>query len=189
MLEQFSKEWVEIGALIVAIVVAWIGLRAGKEAEKSAEAQLDAVHATVISQAIDEYQKLGRDMETLVHWYEEVGDNFVNIYINDPEGVDHVSGPRTNVRLYFQKCAQLLSAGTITPKVFRTIANKSGLNILHRIVIPIERAKKGDADFFESNPEMKIYEAEYKKFGDGPFTFERLVRRNNSGKKLVREAA
>lgn len=144
MIEQISKEWIEIGALIIAMVVTWTGLRAGKAAEKSAEAQLDAVHASVISQAIDDYQRLGRDMETLVHWYEEVGTGFVDIYKNDREGVDHVSGPRRNVRLYFQKCAQLLSAGTISPKVFHGIASKSGLNILHRIVIPIEEVKKGE---------------------------------------------
>ena len=53
----------------IAILVAWTGLRAGKTAEKAAEAQLDAVHASVIGQAIDDYQRLGRDMATLIDWY------------------------------------------------------------------------------------------------------------------------
>ena len=52
MLEQFSREWIEIGALVVAIVVAWTELRAGNAVEKSAEGQLYAVQATVISLSI-----------------------------------------------------------------------------------------------------------------------------------------
>lgn len=175
------KEWLELGALLIAIIVAWTGLRAGRAAEKSAEAQLDAVHASVIGQAIDDYQRLGRDMATLIDWYRECaekGTDFLEVYRKDRDGVDHVSGCRRNVRLYFQKCAMLLSSGAITERVFDTIAYKKGLNVLHRIVIPLEQLKLNDKDsFFIENPAMKIYQSErYKQHGDGLFTYERLGR-------------
>ena len=60
MLGLGLKQWVELGALLIAIIVAWTGLRAGKAAEKSAEAQLDAVHASVIGEAINDYQRLAQ---------------------------------------------------------------------------------------------------------------------------------
>ena len=179
--EFITKDWIEIGALIIALIVAWTGLRAGRTAEKAANAQLDAVHASVIGQAIDDYQRLGRDMATLVDWYRstlEDGTDFLQVYANDRDGVDHISGARRNVRLYFQKCAQLLSSDSISPKVFHAIAYKKGLNILHRIVIPLEQLKLLDERaFYESNPEMKIYlTRQYTQHGDGLFTFERLNR-------------
>ncbi|HUS97592.1 MAG TPA: hypothetical protein VMX97_12700 [Hyphomicrobiaceae bacterium] len=180
-MESITSNWVEIGALIVAIIVALTGLRTAKTAEKAAEAQLDAVHASAISQAIDDYQRLGRDMETLVDWYRstvEADKDFLEVYAGDRDGVDHVSGARRNVRLYFQKCAQLLSSGSISSRVFHAMAHKKGLNILHRIVVPLEQLKLQDSmTFFEENPEMKIYLGSgYKKHGDGLFTFERLNR-------------
>jgi hypothetical protein len=42
----------------------------------------DAVHASAISQAEEDYQRLGRDMETLVDWYRstvEEGANFLEV--------------------------------------------------------------------------------------------------------------
>ena len=181
MLELVAKELIEIGALIVAIIVAWTGLRTAKTAEKSAEAQLDAVHASAIAQAIDDYQRLGRDMAMLVDWYrstKEEGKDFLEVYASDREGVDNISGARRNVRLYFQKCAQLLSSGSISSKVFHAMAYKKGLNILHRVVIPLEQFKLGDnSDFFDENSEMNVFQgAQYLKHGDGLFTFERLNR-------------
>ena len=100
------------------------------------------------------------------------------MYANDRAGVDHISGARRNVRLYFQKCAQLLSSGSISPKVFHAIAYKKGLNVLHRVVLPLEHLKLGDEQvFFEQNNEMKVYQSnQYKQWGDGLFTFERLNR-------------
>ncbi len=176
MLETLSKEWIEAGALLVAMIVAWTGLRTAKTAEKAAEAQLDAVHATVLSQSIDDYQRLGRDMEALIHWYHECIQkeaSFVEIYANERESVDHISGARRNVRLYFQKCAQLLSAGTITRQVFHVMVHKGGLNTLHRIVVPLEQLKQNES-FFDDHPEMRVYlEPQYHKHGDGLFTFER----------------
>lgn len=65
MLDIVAKEWIEVGALVVAIIVALTGLRTAKTAEKSAEAQLDAVHAMAIAQAIDDYQRLGRTWQRL----------------------------------------------------------------------------------------------------------------------------
>ena len=181
MIELSMKDAIELGALLIAILVAWTGLRAGKTAEKAAEAQLDAVHASVIGQAIDDYQRLGRDMATLIDWYrltKEERRDFLDVYASDRDGVDHISGARRNVRLYFQKCAQLLNSGSISPKVFQAIAYKKGLNILHRIVIPIENLKlKDEQAFFEQNGEMKIYQTkQYRQWGDGLFTFERLNR-------------
>ena len=181
MLELVTREWIQLGALAVAIIVAWTGLRTAKTGEKAAEAQLDAVHASAIGQAIDDYQRLGRDMETLVDWYRstvEKNEEFLEIYANNRDDVDHVSGARRNLRLHFQKSAQLLSAGAISPKVFHAIAYKKGLNILHRIVIPLEQLKlQSSESFFDENPEMKIYQAPiYKKHGDGLFTFERMKR-------------
>ena len=196
------KDWIELGALSIAIIVAWTGLRAGKAAAKSAEAQLDAVHASVIGQAIDDYQRLGRDMATLIDWYRECNtnsdtpgalndpdapgapnvpgdpDNFLKFYKDNRDKVDHISGARRNVRLYFQKCATLLRSGAISPRVFEGIANKKGLNILHRIVIPLEQLKLNDSEsFFTENPEMKIYRnSPFLKHGDGLFTYERLGR-------------
>ncbi|MCP4934496.1 MAG: hypothetical protein GY927_09900 [bacterium] len=180
-MELLTKDWIEFGALAIAVIVAWTGLRAGKTAEKAAEAQLDAVHASVISQAIDDYQRLGRDMATLIDWYRDIqkeGQNFLEVYASDRAGVDHISGARRNVRLYFQKCAQLLSSGSISPKVFQVIAYKKSLNVLHRIVIPLEHLKlKDEQVFFEQNSEMKIYQTkQYQQWGDGLFTFERLGR-------------
>jgi len=181
MFDFAVKEWIEIGALIIAMIVAWTGFRTAKTAEKSAEAQLDAVHASAIAQAIDDYQRLGRDMATLIDWYRatrEDGKDFLEVYAGDRDGVDHVSSARRNVRLYFQKCAQLLSSGSVTRRVFHTMAHKKGLNVLHRVVIPLEQLKLGrSGDFFEENPEMQIYQdAQYLKHGDGLFTFERLNR-------------
>lgn len=181
MIEFLTRDWIELGALLVAIVVAAIGLRTAKTAEKAAEAQLDAVHASAISQAIDDYQRLGPDMALLVDWYRstiEADQDFLEVYRNNREAVDRVSSARRNVRLYFQKCAQLLSAGSISPKVFDVIAYKKGLNILNRLVIPLEQMKlDGKQRFFDENPEMKIYQTErYRKCGDGQFTFERLNR-------------
>ena len=197
------KVWIELGALFIAIIVAWTGLRAGKAAAKSAEAQLDAVHASVIGQAIDDYQRLGRDMSTLIDWYRECNtnpnapddpdvtdatpnvpdvpgdpDNFLKFYKDNRDKVDHISGARRNVRLYFQKCATLLRSGAISPRVFEGIANKKGLNILHRIVIPLEQLKLNDSEsFFTENPEMQIYRTPpFLKHGDGLFTYERLGR-------------
>ena len=175
------KLLIELGALLVAILVAWTGLRAGKAAEKSAEAQLDAVHASVIGQAIDDYQRMGRDMSDLIDWHRacvEQGADFVEVYRKDRDGVDHISGCRRNVRLYFQKCAMLSRSGAITDKVFHTIAHKKGLNTLHRIVIPLENLKlNNDRSFFDENPEMTIYQNEpYVQHGDGLFTYERLGR-------------
>ena len=180
-MELLTKDWIEFGALAIAMIVAWTGLRAGKTAEKAAEAQLDAVHASVISQAIDDYQRLGRDMAVLIDWYRDTqseGQNFVEVYANARAGVDHISGARRNVRLYFQKCAQLLSSGAISPKVFHDIDDKKGLNVLHRVVLPLEHLKLGDEQvFFEQNNEMKVYQSnQYKQWGDGLFTFERLNR-------------
>lgn len=58
------------------------------------------------------------------------------------------------------------------------MAHKKGLNILHRIVIPLEQLKLDDsAAFFDENPEMIVFQgAQYAKHGDGLFTFERLNR-------------
>ncbi len=181
MIELSMKEAIELGTLAIALIVAWTGLRAGKTAEKAAEAQLDAVHASVIGTTIDDYQRLGRDMATLIDWYRETqseGQNFLEVYASDRAGVDHISGARRNVRLYFQKCAQLLSSGSISPKVFHAIAYKKGLNVLHRIVIPLEHLKlRDEQSFFDENSEMKIYQAgKYQQWGDGLFTFERLNR-------------
>ncbi len=181
MAEFLDQGWIQVGALLVAMMVAWIGLRTARTAEKAAEAQLDAVHASVIGQAIDDYQRLGKDMATLVDWYRstiEEGQDFIEVYRGDREGVEHVSSARRNVRLYFQKCAQLLSSGSISAKVFHAIAYKKGLNILNRVVIPLEQLKlQGEQQFFDENPEMKIYRTDkYKQCGDGKFTFERLNR-------------
>ncbi len=181
MFDLVTKEWIQIGSLIVAIIVAWTGLRTAKTGEKSAEAQLDAVHASAISQAIDDYQRLGKDMAMLVDWYrstQEEGKDFLEVYAGDREGVDSISGARRNVRLYYQKCAQLLSSGSISPRVFQAMAYKKGLNIFQRVVIPLEQFKLGDStDFFDENPEMRVYQSEqYLKHGDGLFTFERLNR-------------
>ena len=179
MNELLTREWIELGALIIAMIVAWTGLRAGKTAKKAAEAQIDAVHASVIGRAIDDYQRLGRDLAALVDWYRstiEDGTEFLEVYASDRDGVDHISGARRNVRLYFQKCAQLLSSESISPRVFHAIAYKKGLNVLNRIVIPVEQLKLQDNQgFFDENPEMKVYQSsEYKQCGDGLFTFERM---------------
>ena len=135
----------------------------------------------MISQAIDDYQRLGRDMATLIDWYRDSkkeGRDFLEVYASDRAGVDHISGARRNVRLYFQKCAQLLNSGSISPKVFHAIAYKKGLNVLHRIVLPLEHMKLTDEQvFFDENAEMKIYQTcQYQQWGDGLFTFERLNR-------------
>jgi hypothetical protein len=181
MVEFATREWIELGALVIAIIVALTGLRTAKTAEKAAEAQLDAVHALAIGQTIDDYQRLGRDMETLVDWYRstlEEGTDFLEVYAKDRDGVDHVSGARRNVRLYFQKCAQLLSSGSISQRVFHAIAYKNGLNILNRIVLPLEQLKlQSSVNYFDENPEMKVYQGtNYNKHGDGLFTFERMNR-------------
>ena len=181
MFDIFAKDWIEIGALMVAIIVAWTGLRTAQTSKKSAEAQLDAVHASAIAQAIDDYQRLGKDMVALVDWYrsiEQEGKNFLEVYARDREAVNHISSARRNVRLYFQKCAQLLSSGSISARVFHSMAYKKGLNILHRVVIPLEQLKLDDsAMFFEENPEMMVYRTtQYLKHGDGLFTYERLNR-------------
>jgi hypothetical protein len=179
MSELGYQNWTELGALAVAVIVALTGLYTAKVAAKSAEAQLDAVHALAISQSVDDYQRLGTDLKILINWFQEIeeaGACFVQEYSSGfgPQRVE-ISGARRNVRLYFQKCAQLLTSGAITKQVFNTIAYKHGLNVLDRIVIPLEQNKFGpEMDFYDAYPEMQIFkERKYKKFGDGFFSYER----------------
>ena len=80
MSELGNQNWTELGALAVAVIVALTGLYTAKVAAKSAEAQLDAVHAAAISQSVDDYQRLGTDLKTLIVWFEETGADFVEVY-------------------------------------------------------------------------------------------------------------
>ena len=102
--------------------------------------------------------------------------SFVQVYQSDVgQEREAISAARRKIILYFQKCAQLLRSGSITKQMFDTIAFKHGLNVLQRIVIPLEEAKFGDeVDFYEAYPEIQIFqEPQYAKHGDGLFSFER----------------